>query len=72
VFGERLARTTRYRYDELNRLKETEFADGSRHLVTYRADGRKETETDPRGVVSTYGYDAAGRVSAASRPYCLG
>lgn len=51
-----------YTYDALNRLTRTDFPDGSSHTVTYRTDNRKATETDPRGVVTTYGYDAAGRL----------
>ncbi len=51
-----------YTYDALNRLTRTDFADGSSHTVTYRTDNRKASETDARGVVTTYGYDAAGRL----------
>jgi YD repeat-containing protein len=51
-----------YVYDALNRLTRIDFPDGSSHSVTYRPDSRKASETDPRGVVTTYGYDAAGRL----------
>ena len=51
-----------YVYDALNRLTRTDFPDGSSHTVTYRTDNRKATETDARGVTTTYGYDAAGRL----------
>ncbi len=53
-----------YVYDALNRMTRTDFADGSTHLATYRPDGRKDTETDARGVLTTYGYDAAGRLTS--------
>jgi RHS repeat-associated protein len=55
-------RVINYTYDALNRLTRTDFPDGSSHSVTYRTDNRKAAETDPRGVVTTYGYDAAGRL----------
>jgi RHS repeat-associated protein len=53
-----------YTYDALNRLTRTDYPDGSVELATYRPDGRKATETDVRGVLTTYSYDAAGRMTS--------
>ena len=55
-------RVVTYTYDALNRLTRTDHPDGSSRVTTYRPDGRKATETDPRGVVTTFGYDAAARL----------
>jgi RHS repeat-associated protein len=54
-------RTTSFTYDALNRLTKTTWPDGSTHSTIYRPDNRKQSETDQRGVVTAYGYDAAGR-----------
>jgi RHS repeat-associated protein len=54
-----------YVYDALNRLTRTDFPDGSSHAVTYRTDNRKSSETDARGVTTTYDYDAVGRLISA-------
>lgn len=57
-------RVVGYTYDALNRLTRTDYPDGTAHVSTYRPDGRKLTETDPRGVLTTYGYDAGGRLTS--------
>jgi RHS repeat-associated protein len=60
-------RLMRYTFDELNRLTRIDFPDGSAQLSTYRPDGRKATETDSRGVLSTFGYDTAGRLTSVTQ-----
>jgi RHS repeat-associated protein len=55
-------RVIAHTYDALNRLTRTDFPDGSVHSIGYRPDSRKASETDARGVVTTYGYDAVGRL----------
>ena len=57
-------RTTTHTYDALNRLTQTTYPDGSTHQVSYRPDGRKQSETDARGTTSTYGYDAKGQLTS--------
>lgn len=51
-----------FTFDALNRRTRIDYPDGSALVTTYRPDGRKATETDPRGVVTTFGYDAAARL----------
>ncbi len=53
-----------YTFDALNRLTRTDYPDGSFESSTYRPDGRRLTETDTRGVTTTFGYDAAGRMTS--------
>ncbi|HEY8356717.1 MAG TPA: hypothetical protein VIL30_04570, partial [Ramlibacter sp.] len=60
-------RTTNFEYDALNRLTKTTWPDGGTHVTTYRADNRKDTETDARGVVTSYGYDLAGRLTGVTQ-----
>jgi RHS repeat-associated protein len=60
-------RTTHYEYDALNRLTKTRWPDGSTHTTVYRLDNRKESETDVRGVITSYGYDAAGRLTSVAQ-----
>ncbi|HET7792710.1 MAG TPA: PKD domain-containing protein [Rhizobacter sp.] len=55
-------RAINFSFDALNRLTRIDYPDGSAHASTYRPDGRKATETDARGVLTTYGYDANGRL----------
>jgi YD repeat-containing protein len=54
-------------YDALNRATRIEQPDGSAQVIVYRPDGRKQSETDPRGVTTTYGYDAAGRLTSVQQ-----
>lgn len=56
------ARSTVTTYDALNRATRIDWPDGSSQSVVFRTDGRKQSETDPRGVTATYGYDATGRL----------
>jgi RHS repeat-associated protein len=60
-------RTTTFTYDALNRLTRTEWPDGSSHTSIYRPDNRKASETDARGVTTSYGYDAAGRLISVAQ-----
>jgi RHS repeat-associated protein len=60
-------RTTSFEYDALNRLTKTTWPDGSTHSTAYRADNRKQSETDARGVVTSYGYDLAGRLTSVAQ-----
>lgn len=60
-------RSINYSYDALNRLISTTYPDGSSFSATLRPDGRKVTQTDARGVVTSYGYDAAGRLTSAQQ-----
>ncbi len=55
-------RVIRYTYDDLNRLKRTDYPDGSLATINYRPDGRKSDETDARGVTTVYTYDPTGRL----------
>ncbi|MBI5278680.1 MAG: hypothetical protein HY854_19775 [Burkholderiales bacterium] len=59
--------TTRFDHDALNRLVLTTWPDGSTHSIAYRPDNRKQSETDARGVTTTYGYDLAGRLVSVSQ-----
>jgi RHS repeat-associated protein len=56
-----------FTYDALNRLTRSVFPDGSVQQSTYRPDGRKATETDARGVTTTFGYDASGRLTSVQQ-----
>ncbi len=56
-----------FTYDALNRLTRSDYPDGSALVTTYRPDGRKATETDARGVLSTFGYDTAGRLTSVQQ-----
>jgi len=58
---------TRYDYDALNRLTLITYPDGSTHSSVYRTDHRKQSETDARGVTTTYGYDLAGRLTSVNQ-----
>nr|WP_295770559.1 RHS repeat-associated core domain-containing protein [Rhodoferax sp.] len=60
-------RTTNFTYDALNRLTNTSYPDGSTHSTVYRTDNRKQSETDPRGMITTYGYDGAGRLTSVTQ-----
>jgi RHS repeat-associated protein len=60
-------RTTQRTYDALNRLTSTVYADGSQNSVALRADNRKQSETDERGVVTSYSYDGAGHLIGATQ-----
>jgi RHS repeat-associated protein len=60
-------RVVGYTFDALNRLTRTDFPDGSALLTAYRPDSRRASETDQRGVVSTFGYDANGRLSSVGQ-----
>jgi RHS repeat-associated protein len=65
--GTAQARSTTTTYDALNRATRIEQPDGSAHSVVFRADGRKASETDPRGVTSSYAYDATGRLVSVTQ-----
>ncbi|WP_158289964.1 RHS repeat-associated core domain-containing protein [Ramlibacter sp. WS9] len=60
-------RTTGFIYDALNRLTKITLPDGSTQTTAYRTDNRKQSETDPRGVVTSYGYDLAGRLTSVAQ-----
>ncbi len=60
-------RTTTFTYDTLNRRTNTVFADGSSQTTIYRLDNRKQSETDQRGVTTTYGYDITGRLISVAQ-----
>ncbi len=60
-------RTTTFTYDALNRRTRTEWPDGSSHTSVYRPDNRKASETDARGVTTSYGYDGAGRLTSVQQ-----
>jgi RHS repeat-associated protein len=55
--------TTTFVYDELNRLKETQFHDQTKTTIGYDALGRRISSTDQNGKVTRYEYDAAGRLT---------
>ena len=58
-----LGHTTRYQYDDLGRVTDTIFHDGSRTQVAYDELGRRTSMTDPEGYTTTYQYDALGRLT---------
>jgi YD repeat-containing protein len=63
IAGESHAHT----YDALNRLTRTQWPDGSIASSVYRPDNRKQSHTDQRGITTSYGYDAAGRLTSVSQ-----
>jgi YD repeat-containing protein len=60
-------RTTNFEYDALDRLTKTTWPDGSTHTSVYRVENRKQSETDPKGVITSYGYDVAGRLTSVAQ-----
>lgn len=52
-----------YQYDVLGRLTKRLFYDDSEHLYTYRPDNLLASQTRPDGVVITFEYDAAKRMT---------
>ena len=56
-----LNQQTTFKYDGLNRLIEQRFADGDTWTHTYNA-VQKESQLSPRGIVTSYGYDARDRL----------
>jgi RHS repeat-associated protein len=60
-------RSTSFEYDALNRLTKSTWPDGSTHTTVYRPDNRKQSETDQRGVITSYGYDVAGRLTSVAQ-----
>lgn len=59
-----LSRTTTFAYDARNRLTQTTYGDATYELTTYGTGALANVvvaKRDRNGVVTTYGYDAAGR-----------
>ncbi len=59
-----LGRTTRYVYDEMDRLVQTLYVDGTRTKTTYNAFGKETSKTDQAGRVTRYEYDALDQLTA--------
>ena len=52
---------TDYVFDELNRMRFIDYADGSRRTANFDAEDRISQWTDQNGTVCVYGYDGANR-----------
>ena len=63
-----LGRTTRYEYDEANRLIRTTYPDGTSMENTYDSVGRLTIQTFPDGARHRYGYDERGNLSQRITP----
>ena len=59
---------TRWRYDELDRVTRTTFADGSSTSTTYDLLGKVTSQTDPLGRTIRMTYDSMGRLATTSYP----
>ena len=59
--------TTRYQYDDLNRLVKTIMPDQTFTEITYDKAGNKLAEKDPNGVVTSYTYTARNWVETVSQ-----
>uniref|UniRef100_UPI0016857BDF RHS repeat protein n=1 Tax=Oscillatoria sp. FACHB-1407 TaxID=2692847 RepID=UPI0016857BDF len=59
-----LNHTTRFVYDELDRLTETIFADGSRSRTTYDASGDAIATTDQLGRTTSFDYNVLDQLTA--------
>jgi YD repeat-containing protein len=57
---------TRYTYDDQGHLAATTASDGTTTTSTWACCG-KESETDARGIQTSYTYDELGRVHSATR-----
>ncbi|RDH41396.1 RHS repeat-associated core domain-containing protein [Zooshikella ganghwensis] len=57
--------TTRFEFDKADQLMAKAFADGSKIQYTYDK-GNLKTQTDARGIVTTYHYDAKQRLEKVS------
>ena len=63
-----LGRTTRYVYDQANRLIEVISPEGGTWSATYDADNQLTSSTDPSGNTTTYAYDANGNLTRVTDP----
>ncbi len=54
--------STSYSYDNLNRLTNTSYPDGTSELFTYDNSGNLITKVDRKGVTTQYSYDSLNRV----------
>lgn len=58
---------TRYTYTERNQLETERFpGETAARSYTYHPNGQLKTRTDQRGIVTTYGYDGANRLTGRS------
>jgi YD repeat-containing protein len=53
-------------FDEVNRLVEVRFADGTRKQTGFDASGRRVAETNEDNVVTLFGLDGAGRLTSVT------
>lgn len=64
-------RTTTYSYDDLNRLTEADYGDGTATIYGYdqgtNGKGRLTSMTDPGGIATAWSYDLHGRVLTKSQ-----
>lgn len=61
-------KTTQYRYDTLDRLTETDHADGSKITYAYDPDGNLTQRADSSTGTSNYAYDLKGRRTSETSP----
>jgi YD repeat-containing protein len=64
--------TRSFDYDSLSRLTSQTTPEGGAVTFTYKDFDAVETHTDPRGVVTTYGYDGLNRLNSVSYNTVLG
>ncbi len=56
------SQSTTYKYDNLNRLVQTTYPDGTFESYTYDNNGNLVTKTDRKGVRTAYAYDSLNRI----------
>ena len=66
-FTAQIPKITRYEYDALGRQTRATYPDGQFSTTHYDSQGRVDYEADEQGVVTSYGYDLAGRRTSVTR-----